>query len=142
MPVGAFDSRFFYGECKMKTINSAVRVSSHFAAALGERRIKTNLDTAEIKRHSRRQERRLLAAELRTNLAALVAEGFEEYRRGLNLNVTRSKAAAQSEVHLAPMQSATVIAFPTPAIPLQKEVTVVRRRAFHRAVVETVRVAA
>lgn len=138
----------------MKTIGVSYLPSmSHNDAGVFSRSAPTR---SAIKRRARRVERRAAAADLRNNLQGYVDEGIEAFKRSLRQNKVAPTPAAQAvvaapavmralteEVSVIRSQAyasdvAKIIPFPAKA----RDITVIRKRPFHRPTVETLRLAA
>lgn len=122
----------------MKTINSPVARSEN-AILLTQRRLMASLDTAAIKREDRRKQRRSLRAELPRSVCEIMAEGFYP----ITIPVP---AQVSGEVQLDEIPRKVAKLFSVPAgygfdTPRVASVTVVRKRSFSRAQVETLQVA-
>lgn len=122
----------------MKTINATVFPNRFDARLLADRRDYPTLDTARLKRHSRRQERHHAKSDLRNDMVGIMGE-FVKNRHFM------SPTPLVQVPELAPVNIATanptfvtpvVIAFPTRAV------TVIRKRPFKRMSVETLLLAA
>lgn len=122
----------------MKTINATVLPNRFDARLLADRRDYPTLDTARLKRHSRRQERLHAKDDLRNDMVGIMGEFVK------NRHVVSPTRPAQVPA-LAPVNTATakptfvlpfVIPFPTRAV------TVIRKRPFQRMSVETLLLAA
>lgn len=135
----------------MKTIRATFLPHSAISQSLETRR-QNDFDAASAKRHSRRFERRQAEADLRANLASFVAEGIESFRQKLRagkaVTLAERPVVAASAVVATPevvakaiafnADTATVIRFPVQV----REIPVVRKRQFHRATLEVLRLAA
>lgn len=129
----------------MKTINASFRPEiNHYDDRLFFRGSPWR---AEITRRARRHERRAAKAFLRVDLHTNVEEGVAAYKLQVQeQNATPAVTAApvvaapatRHQVAKVTVHTATIINFPV----VEREVMVVRKRAFHRATVETLRIAA
>jgi hypothetical protein len=122
----------------MKTINATVLPNHFDARLLADRRDYPTLDTALLKRHSRRQERLHAKNGLRNDMVGIMGEFVKDRHVVSPTQPARVPA-------LAPVNTATakttfvppvVIPFPTRAV------TVIRKRPFQRMSVETLLLAA
>lgn len=129
----------------MKAINTPAARNRFVSLDLQGRSGESKLNRAAVKRGSRRQQRHQLNDALWRDLIADVAEGVAAYKRATAHSAVRTVEATSKNVQHASQamalvhgggRKATVIAFP------KREITVTRKRPFHPAVVESLRLAA
>lgn len=119
----------------MKAINAIVAPATEFSHMLQDRRFFPNLKASAIKRDNRRKQRRALRADLPSAIAIGMAEGVLEVRSHTPMPAHPKSAIAQLPPEfLLPTEEFEPKSFMT--------VKVVRKRAFHRTVVEHLQVAA
>lgn len=120
----------------MKAINAIVAPATEFSHMLKDRRFFPNLRASALKRDDRRKQRRALRADLPSAIAAGMEEGVLAVRPRVPMPAllpTSAIAQVPPEFLLSPEEFKSK-RFMT--------VKIVRKRAFHRTVVEHLQVAA
>jgi len=120
----------------MKAINAIVAPATEFSHMLEDRRFFPNLKSSTIKRENRRKQRRALRADLPSAIAIGMEEGVLAVRSRVPVPalLPTSAIAQVPPEFLLPTEEFQPKSFMT--------VKVVRKRAFHRTVVEHLQVAA